>query len=398
MTDLAEIFGPGGWLARHIDGYSCRPQQQEMAEAVGRILEEGGVLICEAGTGTGKTFAYLVPALMSGLKVVVSTGTKNLQDQLFHRDLPLVRKSLSSPVSVALLKGRANYLCLHRLDNTLVEEIRLSKEQLHQLHRIRTWSSGTRSGDIAEMSEIPEDAGIWPIVTSNNDNCLGQECPAYARCYLVEARRRAQEADLVVINHHLLCADMALKEEGFGELLPGADCFILDEAHQLPEVAGNFFGMTVSGRQLTELARDTMLEYHKEAGDLPKILEQTDRLKQTVRELRLSFGLEQRRGPWSEVSGNPAVEAALASVRDALSELADLLQAMEGRGKGLDSCHGRCQELSAGLERLSGPEDDQHIRWFETLRQSFRLNRTPLEISNIFLGLHLRHPGGGRQF
>jgi len=316
--------------------------------------------------------------------VIISTGTKNLQDQLFHRDLPLVRKSLSSPVSVALLKGRANYLCLHRLDNTLVEGVRLTRDQSLQLQHIREWSVGTDSGDIAEMSEIPEDAGIWPIVTSTTENCLGQECPAYSKCYLMEARKRAQEADLVVINHHLLCADMALKEEGFGELLPGADCFILDEAHQLPEVAGNFFGMTVSGRQLLDLARDTMTEYHREAGDLPKILEQTDLLKQTTRDLRLAFGLDVRRGSWSEITDNPAIEVGLSRVREALSQLHDMLEAIKGRGKGLDSCCERCQELSASLSLLCGDEEDEAIRWFETLRQSFRLNRTPLEISHIF--------------
>ncbi|MEN8179731.1 MAG: ATP-dependent DNA helicase [Pseudomonadota bacterium] len=384
MTEIAEIFEPEGWLARHIDGYSHRPQQQEMAEAVGRILDEGGVLICEAGTGTGKTFAYLAPALMSGLKVIISTGTKNLQDQLYHRDLPMVRRSLSSPVSIALLKGRANYLCIHRLDSTLVEGVRLSKEQSQQLQRIRGWSTGTKSGDIAEMSDIPEDAGIWPIVTSTTDNCLGAECGAYSKCHLVEARRRAQEADLVVINHHLLCADMALKEEGFGELLPGADCFILDEAHQLPEVASNFFGMTVSGRQLFDLIRDTLTEYHTEAGDLPKLLEQLDLLKTAVRELRLAFGLDVRRGSWSEVVSNPAVEAGLSRLRQELSQLHAMLEAIEGRGKGLDSCRDRCLDLSARLEALCVKQDDENIRWFETLRQSFRLNSTPLEISNIF--------------
>lgn len=391
MMDLAEIFGPQGWLARQIEGYSHRPQQQEMAQAVGRILAEGGVLICEAGTGTGKTFAYLVPALLSGLKVIVSTGTKNLQDQLFHRDLPMVRQSLSSPVSVALLKGRANYLCLHRLDNTLVEDLRLSKEQLQQLQRIRGWSSGTKSGDIGEMSEISEDAEIWPLVTSTSDNCLGQECVAYSKCHLVEARRRAQEADLVVINHHLLCADLALKEEGFGELLPGADCFILDEAHQLPEVAGNFFGTTLSGRQLLELVSDTQTEYHREAGDLPKLLEQLDLLKRQVRDLRLAFGLEVRRGAWSELVGNPAVEAALDNLRQALSQLQEILEAIEGRGKGLDSCRDRCQDLSSRLEAVC-TEQEENIRWFETLRQSFRLNSTPLEISNIFRSRMREHP------
>ena len=384
MREYAEIFGPDGWLARHIQGYSYRPQQQEMAEAVGRIMERGGVLICEAGTGTGKTFAYLVPALMSGLKVIVSTGTKNLQDQLFHRDLPMVRKSLSSPVATALLKGRANYLCIHRLDATLVEDLRLSKEQLQHLQLIRDWSRETRSGDIAEMSEISEDADIWPIVTSTTDNCLGAECDAYSQCHLVEARRRAQEADLVVVNHHLLCADMALKEEGFGELLPGADCFILDEAHQLPEVASNFFGITLSGRQITDLIRDTLTEYYSEAGDLPKLPEQLDLLKKAVRDLRLTFGLEPRRGSWSEIVNDPKVEAGLSHLRRELSQLQDILESIEGRGKGLDSCRERCIELSQRLDVLCTEQDAENIRWFETLRQSFRLNSTPLEISHIF--------------
>ncbi|MCG8125656.1 MAG: ATP-dependent DNA helicase, partial [Candidatus Thiodiazotropha taylori] len=311
MKEIAEIFAPEGWLASRIEGFSYRPQQQEMAQQVAEIMQQGGVLICEAGTGTGKTFAYLVPALMSGRKVIISTGTKNLQDQLYHRDLPKVRQSLSSPVSTALLKGRSNYLCIHRLENTLVEEIRLTKQQLGQLQEIREWSTTTKSGDIGDMSEIPEDASIWPVVTSTTDNCLGQECGAYSKCYLVEARKRAQEADLVVINHHLLCADMALKEEGFGELLPSADCFILDEAHQLPEVAGNFFGITLSGRQLNELAKDCITEYHKEAKDTPQLMDRAEALKRASQDLRLAFGLEVRRGAWSELSANPPVNVQL---------------------------------------------------------------------------------------
>jgi ATP-dependent DNA helicase DinG len=394
MTDYAEIFGPNGWLASRIEGFSHRPQQQEMAAAIGRIMDQSGVLICEAGTGTGKTFAYLVPALMSGLKVVISTGTKNLQDQLFHRDLPLVRHSLASPISIALLKGRANYLCIHRLDNTLVEEIRLTREQVAQLQSIREWSVSTRSGDIGEMSGIPEDAAIWPVVTSNTDNCLGQECPAYSECHLVEARKRAQEADLVVINHHLLCADLALKEEGFGELLPGADCFILDEAHQLPEVASNFFGASLSARQLQELARDTLIEYHKEARDTPLLIERAEALKKCAGDLRLAFGLEVRRGAWSEVADNPSVSLQLERVVEALTALGEALRAVEGRGKGLDSCKERCDQLLLQLRTLQGTDEDEahSIRWFETTRQGFRLNRTPLEISGIFRGVMQQHP------
>ena len=397
MTDYAEIFGPEGWLATRIDGFSHRPQQQEMAAAIGRILQQRGSLVCEAGTGTGKTFAYLVPALMSGLKVIISTGTKNLQDQLFHRDLPRVRESLASPVSTALLKGRANYLCLHRLDNTLVEDIRLTREELAQLSEIRDWSAATTSGDIAEMSSIPEDASIWPVVTSTTDNCLGQECPAYSKCHLAEARKRAQEADLVVINHHLLCADLALKEEGFGELLPGADCFILDEAHQLPEVASNFFGASLSGRQLQELARDTLVEVHKGAKDVPALIERAEALKKSAGDLRLAFGLETRRGAWSEVADNPSIERQLAQVSECLSELAEALRAVEGRDKGLDSCRERCELLRSRLQTLQGEKQDEEeampsIRWFETTRQSFRLNRTPLEISGIFRGVMVQHP------
>jgi ATP-dependent DNA helicase DinG len=392
MTDIAEIFGPQGWLASRIDGYSYRPQQQEMAQAVAEVIQQGGVLICEAGTGTGKTFAYLVPALMSGRKVIISTGTKNLQDQLYHRDLPMVRQSLSSPVSTALLKGRVNYLCIHRLENTLVEEIRLTREQLGQLQEIRRWSTATSSGDISEMSEISEDASIWPVVTSTTDNCLGTECSAYSKCHLVEARKRAQEADVVVINHHLLCADLALKEEGFGELLPSADCFILDEAHQLPEVAGNFFGVTLSGRQLTELTRDCVTEYHREAKDTPEFLERTDHLKQATLDLRLAFGLEVRRGAWSDLSDNPSVSVHLERLQQALDDLVDALSAIEGRGKGLDSCKERCEQLKQRLQGLLDDDNEDSIRWYETQRQSFRLNRTPLEISNVFRAVMQEHP------
>ena len=239
-----------------------------MAELIARVMEARTTLICEAGTGTGKTFAYLVPAILCGYKVLISTGTRNLQEQLFHRDLPLVRDALGAPVRAALLKGRANYLCRHRLKLALDDPGRQTLDIRDQLRQVRDWSKTTRRGDIAELA-IPEDAPVWPAVTSSSDNCLGQTCPEWQDCHLVEARREAQAADLVVVNHHLFCADLALKGEGFGELLPGADCFILDEAHQLPEIATGFFGILVSGRQLLDLVRDTELEYQREAGDVP---------------------------------------------------------------------------------------------------------------------------------
>jgi ATP-dependent DNA helicase DinG len=384
MSDLAEVLGPDGLLSQHIEAFSYRPQQLDMAQSVERTMAAGGVLITEAGTGTGKTFAYLVPALLSGLKVIVSTGTKNLQDQLYQRDLPLIRDTLAVPASVALLKGRANYLCIHRMENALQEGRLRSRELVDQLMQVRDWSGKTESGDISELNNIPEASGIWPVITSTVDNCLGAECQSYSTCHLVEARRRAQEADLVVVNHHLLCADFALKEEGFGELLPEADCFIVDEAHQLPETASNFFGVSITGRQLLELARDSETEYLREAGDMPELPTQVAALSKSVRDLRLVFGLDLRRGPWAEISSDERITNAMDQVQNELLGLKELLGKIKERGKGMESCYGRCEQLLMKLGQLFEQDDDNSIRWFETYSQSFSLNRTQLDVSEMF--------------
>ena len=391
-SEIEDVLGPEGMLARQVEGFAYRPQQAEMAEATMRAIDQGSNLIAEAGTGTGKTFAYLVPALLSRKKVLISTGTRNLQDQLFLRDLPRVAEAMASPAKVALLKGRANYLCLHRMENALLDARGHNKEMLGWLLKVRDWSHGTERGDIAEIGDIPEGAGIWPLVTSTTDNCLGQDCGAWSKCHLVEARRQAQEADIVVINHHLLCADFAIKDTGFGELLPGADVFIIDEAHQLPEVASNFFGNTLSTRQLLELVQDTITEYHREAGDLPKILDQLEKLKKATRDLRLVFGTEQRRGAWADIEDDAKVQAALDDVEDQLSHLHGMLKAIEGRGKGLDSCLARAEGMLTMLGELREPEAaDEVIRWFEVFGQSLRLNSTPLDIANVFSGQMANH-------
>jgi len=392
LSAVEEVLGPQGLLARQVEGFAYRPQQAEMAEAVMQTIEDGGSLIAEAGTGTGKTFAYLVPALLSGRKVLISTGTRNLQDQLYLRDLPRVTGAMASPASVALLKGRANYLCIHRLDSALQDTRGHNRELLGWLLKVRDWSHATERGDIAEIADIPEDAGIWPLVTSTTDNCLGQDCAAWSKCHLVEARRRAQEADVVVINHHLLCADFAIKDDGFGELLPSADVFVIDEAHQLPEVASNFFGSSLSTRQLLELVQDTTTEYHREAGDLPRILDQLEKLKKAARELRLAFGTQQRRGAWQEIDEDRKVQGALDTTAAELSQLQGMLSAAQGRGKGLDSCLARAEALQGLLGELREPEAaDEVIRWFEVFGQSLRLNSTPLDIANVFSGQVARH-------
>jgi len=385
-----EVLGAQGILATRLDGFSPRRQQQAMAAVIAEVLATGETLICEAGTGTGKTFAYLVPALSGGRKVLVSTGTRNLQDQLFHRDLPLIRQALGIPARIALLKGRGNYLCRHRLDLALANPTAQRPEVRRDLRRVQAWAGGTRAGDIAELA-LPEDAPVWPAVTSTADNCLGQDCSAWSHCHLLEARRRAQEADLVVINHHLLCADMALREEGFGEVLPGADCIVVDEAHQLADVAAGFFGVSVSSRQLLELMRDIRDEYAREAGDAPELLDLAQALRPAVRSLRDSLGDQDRRAPWQTLESDPPVQEALNHLGESLGAVGDALEALAGRGKGLDHCLARARVITARLDQLTGAGDEAQVRWFDVRGPGFRLNQTPLDVADVFRAYRERH-------
>jgi ATP-dependent DNA helicase DinG len=380
----AACLGSDGELAREVPGFAARAQQQQMAAAVEAALADQTSLIVEAGTGTGKTFAYLVPALLSGRKVIVSTGTRHLQDQLFHRDLPTVRSALGVPLGAALLKGRANYLCHHRLATTRSEGRLAARQQVDQLERILDWSGRTRSGDIAELASVPEDAAIWPRVTSTAENCIGQQCEWFAKCHVLKARRAAQEADLVVINHHLLCADLALKEEGFGELLPGVDAFVIDEAHQLPDTAAQFFGASLSSRQLQELAQDSVTEYLRETAELEGLPELARHLERQLQDVRLAMGKGEQRAPWSRLANDPELQTRLGALRDALTDLAAALQSQAERSRGLDNCHQRAVKLQAALVQCTEQPPPDHIHWFETYRQSFRVNLTPLDVADTF--------------
>jgi len=367
-----------------VPGFFPRKEQQLMAAATADTIASSKTLIVEAGTGTGKTFAYLMPALQSGKKIIISTGTRHLQDQLFGKDLPVVRDALRAPIQSALLKGRSNYLCWHRMGTAAGEGRKLSGRQLHELEEIRAWSAQTTSGDIAELGKVPEDSMIWPRVTSTVENCLGQECEYFRDCFVVKARRHALEADIVVINHHLLFADMVLKEEGFGELLPGADAFIIDEAHQLPDVASAFFGTTLSSHQLRDLVRDTRLEHVREAGDMQDLPEAADRLEALTHQLRLALGQTDRRAAWSEVAADAALQDALQNLSACLQQLTDWLVIAAERGKGLDSCRVRAVLLKERLALLMKHASGEYIHWFETFRTSFRLNLTPLNVAPIF--------------
>jgi len=384
MSEIADLLGESGPLAEVLPGFAPRVEQQRMAEATVASIEAQQKLIVEAGTGTGKTFAYLMPVLRSGRRVIISTGTRHLQDQLYSKDLPVVREALHAPVNTALLKGRTNYLCLHRLATAAEDGGRLQGRQLHELEEVRAWSGRTRQGDIAELGLLSEDSPVWPRVTSTTENCLGLECEHYQECYVVKARRHAMEADVVVINHHLLFADMVLKEEGFGELLPGADAFVIDEAHQLPEVASVFFGTTLSSHQLRDLARDIRLEHLREAGDMQDLPDAAGQLEGQVHRVRLALGQRDRRAAWSEVSASSELQTVLEDLQQSLQQLSEWLAMAAERGKGLESCRQRAVLLRDRLALLQQHASGEYIHWFETFRTSFRLNLTPLNVAPVF--------------
>lgn len=383
-SDVSYLLSEEGPIAKMVSGFAARKQQQEMADRVASAIDEGKHLIAEAGTGTGKTFAYLVPAIMSQSKVLISTGTKNLQDQLFHKDLPVVTKALAQATTVAKLKGRANYLCLHRLELAEYEGRFATPEMANSVIDIREWSAQTTSGDISEMSSISEDDMIWSSVTSTSDNCLGSDCSYFETCHLNEARRQAQAADIVVINHHLLFADMMLRDDGFAELLPQADAIIVDEAHQLAEVASSFFGESISGNQLIELGRDSETEYLSEINEDPNFVRIASVLQKLTKDLRLVFGTEQRRADWQSISHNKEFKQAVLAVAEQLATLEKQLLPLAERSKGLESCYERCVDLHSRFNRLTMDVPDEHVHWFETHRRSFTFHITPFDISEIF--------------
>jgi ATP-dependent DNA helicase DinG len=383
-SKLNFIFSEKGSLAEGIPGYRTRQQQLEMALAIENAIQENKQLVAEAGTGTGKTFAYLVPALLSGGKVIVSTGTKTLQDQLFHRDLPAVRDALKVPVTVEMLKGRANYVCHFHLERSANEGRFVSREDANYIHVIRNFVENTKTGDKAELIEVPENATIWPSVTSTRDNCMGQECNFYKDCFVMDARKRALAADVVVVNHHLFFADVMLRDEGVSELLPSANTVIFDEAHQLPEVAGLFFGEDVSTSQLLELARDAEAEYITTAKDCPALQEAANALEKSVRDFRLVFAYEGSRMPVKKALALKNFEAAYVEMQAKLQALTNVLETQAPRDPALENCWQRGAGLMVQLQRWLAAENANLVRWVEVFTQSVQLHATPLSVAEAF--------------
>ena len=391
MSDTDFAFAPEGPLARTVEGYRRRPEQQQMAAQVAETLATRESLLVEAGTGVGKTFAYLVPALLSGRRVIISTGTRSLQDQLFTRDLPVVAAAIGRPVDICLLKGRSNYLCRHRLDLAAEEGRFPSRDEARWFARIRQWAVAPGDGDIAAVEGVPDDARVWSQVTSNSDNCLGSRCPEYQRCHLVDARRRALDADIVVVNHHLLLADMVLRDEGFGELLPGADAVIVDEAHQLPETAVTFFGVSVSARQLDNLIRDCKTEGLHAGASLGDVEAASDPLLRTLQDARLALAGRPGRQAWHDAQ--PGIDERCHELAAAASGLAEALQPLAGHSAGMDAVIRRAETAAEGLERIADGAEADAVRWYESFSRSFVLHMTPPDAADA-LGRRIGEQGG----
>ena len=363
-----------------------------MACAVSKAIAANGLLIAEAGTGTGKTFAYLIPALLRGGKVIISTGTKTLQDQLFNRDIPMVRNALKSPVTVALLKGRANYVCRYHLERAKDDGRFLNRDDVVYLARIETYAKTSKTGDRSGLAAVPEDATVWPQVTSTRENCLGGDCPNYQDCFVMEARKQAMEADVVVVNHHLFFADVVLRDEGVAELLPACNTVIFDEAHQLPETASLFFGDSVSSSQLVELARDTRIEAAAGAKDNAALPQAAAALEKSARDLRLQFREDSGRQAYAAAKSNPSFQSALDTVMERLTGLITLLDAQADRSEGLQNCWTRGMDLVEGLQRWEEQDDRAWVRWIEIFGTAVHLNATPLSIADIFHRQISGHP------
>jgi ATP-dependent DNA helicase DinG len=381
---LDHAFAADGALAKTQRNFRPRAQQIEMAQAVARALRENGTLVAEAGTGTGKTYAYLVPALLSGGRVIISTGTKTLQDQLFDRDLPAVRAAIPVPIDVALLKGRANYVCRHHLERAQAEGRLQSRDEISQLQNIAEFAKRSSSGDKADCTDVPEDARIWQVVTSTRENCLGSECKHYEDCFVMNARKAALKAEIVVVNHHLFFADVAVKDTGMAELLPAANAVIFDEAHKLPEAATLFFGEQFTSGQCLEMSRDVELTVRAQAKEAEDVVNFANGIGLATRKLRLALGTTPFKKPQFEVIDKDDVREALNTLVTAIAQCEGAMEPHAPRSEELGLLHKRLTALRTQLLRWLTPVDDGLIRWLEVAQSTYILHATPFSVADIF--------------
>ena len=382
MINLTEFFGPSSPLDELLNGFQSRQGQADMAEEVAYAINEGQHLVVEAGTGIGKTFAYLVPAMVSGQKVIISTGTKTLQDQLYHRDLPLISKAIGRPIATALLKGRSNYLCLNRLELASTNDKFISRD----LGLVRQWRHQTATGDKSELADVPETSMVWPIVTSTIDNCLGRKCPDYQDCHVMKARQTAQESDLIVINHHLLLADLTMKEEGFAEFLPDTKVMILDEAHQIPDLAAQFFGVSVGNIELERLCNELLVITIP--LNQPLVLRQIDLLKKAIRQLLIDAPKKEGRYEFAQIQAEVIIS--IKNICEALKNLGQVLMPLVDMA---DTIEKKYELTELYFNRMSSILDQGYgdgLRWVDIKSRSLRLNLTPLDVGMKLRELFLK--------
>jgi len=400
MTSVAQAFSPNGMLAKAIEGFSPRQAQTDMAVGVAQAIEKQSALIVEAGTGTGKTFAYLIPAFLSikssteDKKIIISTGTKNLQEQLFHKDIPLVKKALASNAQIALLKGRANYLCRYRLAQYQETRGQLDANTLTDLVKVKTWANSTQTGDIGELVNVTEDSSVFPFITSTLDNCLAKDCPDFEQCYLVRARQKAIDADLIVVNHHLFFADMALKDTGFGELIPKAQVIIFDEAHQIGDIASDYFGDTFSTKQLVDLCADVVQVYRSKLTDVKQLGLAADKLQKTCQEFRLLFNYDPERGNWREKCQQQQFVQKFQRLKVDLDFLYQVIKLCVSRNEAIDNCFDRAVSLLAQYEIMVNVDINGISFWYETTPRHVVLHQTPLSVADKF-SAYVKESGAG---
>ena len=404
MTPVEHAFSENGALANAISGFSPRQAQTDMAIEVANAIEKKSSLIVEAGTGTGKTFAYLIPALIANKKaaqqeepqkkIIVSTGTKNLQEQLFHKDLPLIKKLLATHAQVALLKGRSNYLCVYRLEQYQQSRGQLDAQTLADFVKVKEWANTTHSGDTGELVNVMENSPVFPFVTSTVDNCLAKDCPDFDDCYLIKARQKAIDADLVVVNHHLFFADMALKDTGFGELIPKADVMIFDEAHQIADIASEYFGDAFSTRQLLDLCTDVIQVYKTSLTDVKQLGKAAEKLLKATQEFRLLFNYDPERGNWREKHHQQKFSHAFSSLKVDLDFLYQVIKLCISRNEAIDNCFERAVNLLAQYDIMVDVDALGMSFWYETTPRHVVLHKTPLSVADKF-NEYVKESGAG---
>ena len=384
-TDLTvdAVLGANGLIKQEIGDFKPRHSQLEMSRLIDKAIAAGESHLIEASTGIGKSFAYLAPVFLSNKKVIISTGTKNLQDQLFYKDIPLIKRVVVNSKKTALLKGRSNYCCPYRISLFRRQNQFRSREMALLFNSLHEWCETSKTGDISEFAAIPENDPVWFHATSTADNCLGSECPSFGDCFVVKARKKAIEADVVVINHHLYFSDSRLKQEGFGELLPEAQVLIFDEAHQLPDIASQFFGSQLTLRQIEFLCKDIVAAELAEAADSKLLGPVSDALNKAFADFRLAIGQFPQKAEWARIQYAPPLQTAVRSIQNSIEALKQVLDTMVSRGKELASCFKRLEAVELVFKRFLD-SDDASVSWYEWNERGLRLSVSPLQVADSF--------------